>query len=120
MGLSVKTHDKSDEYVLMSVKMGNDETYSIIIKQGLVHYVYEDQVLMTSGLFTIADGKWHDIQIKWMKDEVWLNIDYGQYEITQQSFNSVGGKVVTKIMVGDSSDKQHHLRGCVRVSIIPI
>ena len=120
MGLSVKTHDKSDEYVLMSVKMGNDETYSIIIKQGLVHYVYEDQVLMTSGLFTIADGKWHDIQIKWMKDEVWLNIDYGQYEITQQSFNSVGGKVVTKIMVGDSSDKQHHLRGCVRVSFIPI
>ena len=74
-------------------------------------------VLMTSGLFGVADGKWHDIQIKWMKDEVWLNIDYGQYEITQQSFNSVGGKVVTKVMVGDSSDEENHLQGCVRVSI---
>ena len=114
MGLSVKTTDKTDEFNLMSVKMGNDEMYTIVIKHGVVHYVYDGKILMTSGLFSIADGNWHDVQIKWMKDEVWLNIDYGQYEITQQSFNSVGGKVVTKIMVGDSSDKDNYLQGCVR------
>ena len=81
------------------------------------YFIFSLLVLMTSGLFGVADGKWHDIQIKWMKDEVWLNIDYGQYEITQQSFNSVGGKVVTKVMVGDSSDKENYVQGCVRVSV---
>ena len=84
------------------------------------YFIFSLLVLMTSGLFGVADGKWHDIQIKWMKDEVWLNIDYGQYEITQQSFNSVGGKVVTKVMVGDSSDKENYVQGCVRVSVLGV
>ena len=117
MGLSVRTKDKTSEYTLLSVKMGNDESYRIRIKQGIVYYMYDDQILLTSGLFNIADNRWHDIQLKWMKDEVWLNIDYGQYEITQQSYHSVGGKVVTKITVGDRQDRTNYLQGCVRVSV---
>ena len=96
--------------------MGNEETYRIELRQGIVYYLYDEKVLLTSNLLGVNDGLWHDVQLKWMKDEVWLNIDYGQYERTQRSHHSVGGKVVTKITIGDSSDKENHLTGCVRVS----
>ncbi len=51
-----------------------------------------------------------------MEGEVWLNIDYGQYEITQRSFDSVAGKVATKITAGDSADDESvsFFRGCVQ------
>ena len=118
MGLSVKTSKlDANNISLLTVKMGNDEMYKIEMRLGIVYYLYEDKVLLNSGLFSIADGHWHDVQLKWMKDEVWLNIDYGQYERTQRSHHSVGGKVVTKVTVGDASDTQKFLVGCVRVSL---
>ena len=51
-----------------------------------------------------------------MEGEVWLNIDYGQYEITQRSFDSVAGKVGTKITAGNSEDEESVslFRGCVQ------
>jgi hypothetical protein len=119
MGLSVRAkrgQNENTNFTLLSVKMGNDETYRIELRQGIVYYLYDEKVLLNSDLFGVNDGLWHDVQLKWMKDEVWLNIDYGQYERTQHSHHSVGGKVVTKFTVGDSSNKQNHLIGCVRVS----
>ena len=46
MGLSVriaqeKTQKSDQQFNLMSVKMGNDEMYTIVVKQGMVHYVYD-------------------------------------------------------------------------------
>merc|ERR1712223_709988 len=122
MGLSVRTFsrgswqkdNRNKNFTLLSVKMGNEETYRIELRQGIVYYLYDDKVLLNSDLFGVNDGLWHDVQLKWMKDEVWLNIDYGQYERTQLSHHSVGGKVVTKVTVGDANDKQNHLIGCVR------
>ena len=93
---------------------------AVKLRQGIVYYLYDDKVLLNSDLFGVNDGLWHDVQLKWMKDEVWLNIDYGQYERTQLSHHSVGGKVVTKVTVGDANDKQNHLIGCVRVSLLII
>lgn len=116
MGLSVKTRQRHANFTLLSVKMGNDEVYKIELRQGIVYYLYEDRVLLSSDLFMVSDGRWHDVNLKWMKDEVWLNIDYGQYERTQRSLNSVGGKVVTKVTVADSSEKDSFLQGCIRVS----
>ena len=59
------------------------------------------------------------LQIKWMEDEVWLNIDYGQYEITKRTSDSagagIGGKIVTKVTVGNADDKVNFFRGCLQV-----
>ena len=120
MGISLRTTKNEklpNEYTLLSVKMGNEESYRIQVKDGIVYYLHNDEVLLTSGLFNVADNRWHDVQLKWMKDEVWLNIDYGQYEITQQSYHSVGGKVVTKVTVGDRQETESFIQGCVRVRI---
>ena len=35
--------------------------------------------------FRLNDGEWHHASVKWMVGEVWLNLDYGQHEITQQT-----------------------------------
>jgi cadherin EGF LAG seven-pass G-type receptor 1 len=39
----------------------------------------------------LNDGEWHHASVKWMVGEVWLNLDYGQHELTKQS--SVGIQV---------------------------
>ena len=53
-----------------------------------------------------------------MEDEVWLNIDYGQYEITKRTSDSagagIGGKIVTKVTVGNADDKVNFFRGCLQ------
>ena len=118
MGLAMRSDQKSDNYTLLTVKMGNNgETYRIEVRQGIIYYLHGEEVLLTSGLFAVNDGIWHDVQVKWMEDEVWLNIDYGQYEITERSYHTVGGKVVTKITVGDTQNTISHLIGCIRVSL---
>jgi cadherin EGF LAG seven-pass G-type receptor 1 len=33
----------------------------------------------------LNDGEWHHASVKWMVGEVWLNLDYGQHELTKQS-----------------------------------
>ena len=33
----------------------------------------------------LHDGEWHHASVKWMLGEVWLNLDYGQHELTKQS-----------------------------------
>ena len=54
-----------------------------------------------------------------MEGEVWLNIDYGQYEITQRSFDTVAGKIATKITAGTGEnaaddDSNAFFRGCIQ------
>ena len=33
----------------------------------------------------LHDGEWHHASVQWMLGEVWLNLDYGQHELTKQS-----------------------------------
>ena len=50
-----------------------------------------------------------------MEGEVWLNIDYGQYEITKRSFDTVAGKIATKIIAGNTDQKsESYFRGCIQ------
>ena len=49
-----------------------------------------------------------------MEDEVWLNIDYGQYEITKRSLVSIAGKIVTKVIVGDAENLNKYFKGCLQ------
>jgi len=42
-----------------------------------------------------------------MEGEVWLNIDYGQFEVTQPSVDSVAGKIATKIYLGRDQNSEN-------------
>ena len=96
------------------MKMGNNDVYRLDIRGGTIVYLYDNSVLTSAGHVEINDGEWHNVQIKWMEDEVWLNIDYGQYEITKRSFVSIAGKIVTKVIVGDAENINKFFKGCLQ------
>jgi len=77
-----------------------------------------------SGEFELAqvaepamdDGKWHWTELKWMNDELWLNVDYGHYEKTVAIESKLQGLVVAKVSIGgvqDLTDAPVGLQGLV-------
>ena len=84
---------------------------------GFIQYRYEN----TSVHFTdsrVDDGEWHNIEIKWMKGEVWLSLDFGNFEITERARENLQGQYVGTISVGGSATttegKVMGFIGCVK------
>ena len=111
---SISFKTRTANCTLLSVKMGNNDVYRLDIRDGTIVYLYDNSVLTSAGHVEINDGEWHSVQIKWMEDEVWLNIDYGQYEITKRSLVSIAGKIVTKVTVGDAKNLNKFFKGCLQ------
>ena len=67
----------------------------------------------------VDDGLWHNIEVKWMAGEVWLNLDYGDHEITERVDEHVASLYIGKVSVGgiQPSDpaKVIGFKGCVKV-----
>ncbi len=59
----------------------------------------------------VTDGRWHHVQVKWMQNETWISLDFGQLELTRAHLNYRVGALVTKVAVGG----QGLDRGCVKV-----
>ena len=53
----------------------------------------------------LNDGAWHHASVKWMLGEIWLNVDYGQYELTRQTSIGIQGLSVGKVYVGGTEQK---------------
>ncbi len=116
--ISFKTSVADGERELMAVTLGHNEAESIVsIVDGIIHYRFEEAEIRLESSF-VADNRWHNIQVKWMLNEIWLNLDYGQHETTTDYYNAFGGKLVTKIRVGRSkSSSALSFVGCVQVKI---
>jgi cadherin EGF LAG seven-pass G-type receptor 1 len=98
--ISFKTSVADGVRELMTVTLGHNEAESVItIEDGIVHYTFEEAKIRLDSSF-VADNRWHNIQVKWMLKEIWLNLDYGQHETTSDYYNAFGGKLVTKIRIG--------------------
>ena len=72
-----------------------------------------------STKFQVNDGKWHNVEVKWMKGEVWVDLDFGDYEFTERSDHQIGGLYIDKVSVGgvDPADKLevNYFKGCIKV-----
>ena len=70
----------------------------------------------------VDDGAWHDIQIKWMTNEVWLNLDHGDFEVTQRANEDFAGQYVGSVAVGGlpNSNNDAKFSGCIKVSKISL
>ena len=53
----------------------------------------------------LNDGNWHHASVKWMVGEIWVNVDYGQYELTQHTGLGIQGLNVGKVYVGGTEQK---------------
>ncbi|KAJ9579827.1 hypothetical protein L9F63_004533, partial [Diploptera punctata] len=71
---------------------------------GEIQYKYNGESISLPNGY-VSDGRWHHIEIKWMSGELWINLDYGQREITAPATNKLQGLYVGKILIGgpDSS-----------------
>jgi len=96
--------------------------YDLQLVNGQVHYSYNgESVLMLNGY--ASDGHWHHIEVKWMSGELWINLDYGQQEVTSPATNKLQGLYVGKILIGgpDASvgslnADYGYFEGCIQVS----
>ena len=113
--ISFKTSLRST--TLLTVLFEDTDVVSqILIRNGVVTYKTADSQFELESSF-VSDGHWHNIVVKWMAKEVWLNLDYGQHERTFAEFSPLSAKMVTKIVIGggggnDGGDK---FEGCVQV-----
>ena len=67
----------------------------------------------------VDDGEWHNIEVKWMNREIWLNLDYGDFEKTRRVNEYVAGKYIGKVTVGgvEPTDPANNngFNGCIKV-----
>lgn len=86
---------------------------------GYIQYRYENTTMKLTET-RVDDGLWHNVEVKWMSREVWINLDYGNYEITHSVDSWVAGLYIGKISVGgvQPSDpaKVTGFKGCIKVS----
>nr|CAD7592898.1 unnamed protein product [Timema genevievae] len=100
--LSVRTLQK--DAFLMSIQIGQNSSAVLSLVNGEMNYSFNSEVVTLPNGY-LSDGKWHHVEIKWMSGEVWINLDYGQREVTEPASSKLQGHYVGKILIGgpDSS-----------------
>lgn len=95
------------------------EIYSIQLIEGRIQYRYENATLRLKEA-RVDDGLWHHVEIKWMSGEVWINLDYGNYEDTLKVNEQVANHYIGTVSVGgvQPSDQATVIgfKGCIKVS----
>ncbi|XP_063227767.1 protocadherin-like wing polarity protein stan [Bacillus rossius redtenbacheri] len=113
--LSVKTLQR--DAFLMSIQVGQNNSAVLRLVEGEIHYSYSNEVVTLKNGF-ISDGRWHHVEVKWMSGEVWINLDYGQREITEPAGSILQGMFIGKILIGgpDSSVMEGfgYFEGCIQ------
>ncbi|KAK6640052.1 hypothetical protein RUM43_008329 [Polyplax serrata] len=104
--VSLKTLQR-DAFV-MSIQVGQNSSATMAIKNGYLDYSYNGETI-TLGQGIINDGLWHHIEVKWMSNDVWLSLDYGQREVTKTFNVKVQGLYVNKILVGGPDESYQSL-----------
>lgn len=65
------------------------------------------------------DGRWHNIEVKWMSGEIWLSLDYGDFEITRRTSEHISGQYVGTVSVGGTGPSSEGtivgFEGCIKV-----
>ena len=106
--------------LLMKVHIHKAGWSTLHLRNGTLEYVMGESVL---NLVTpkLNDGDWHNVKVKWMLGEIWLNLDYGQHELTKQTTISIAGLNVKKVSVGgkeqnlDGTGAEKGFDGCIEV-----
>lgn len=76
----------------------------LVLVNGTLEYTLGDSKLSLATP-RLNDGEWHHASVKWMVGEIWLNLDYGQHELTQHTSIGIQGLNVGKVFVGGTEQK---------------
>ncbi|XP_063598702.1 protocadherin-like wing polarity protein stan [Penaeus indicus] len=113
--LSFRTREQFGLLVITAV--GQNANSIIELVDGYIQYRYENTTMKLTET-RVDDGLWHNVEVKWMNTEVWINLDYGNYEITHSVNSWVAGLYIGKVSVGgvQPSDpaKVTGFKGCIK------
>lgn len=89
--------------------------------EGHIQYRYENATLRLKEA-RVDDGLWHHVEIKWMGGEVWINLDYGDYEDTLKVNEQVANHYIGTVSVGGVQPSDQStvtgFKGCIKVSCL--
>jgi len=107
---SLSFRTTSEDGSLLRVRLEDDQTAELVVDRASLVYRVSGGLRLALGSSFVADGVWHRVEVKWMQNETWVSLDYGQLEETVAHTNYRVGALVTGIAAGGN------LRGCIRVS----
>ena len=117
---SLSFRTSQQDGLLMMVQIRKVGWSSLSLANGTLVYTIGDSKL---ELVTprLNDGEWHHARVKWMLGEIWLNLDYGQHELTKHTSIGIQGNTMGKIYVGgteqaiDGTASAPAFDGCIEV-----
>ncbi|XP_037087761.1 LOW QUALITY PROTEIN: protocadherin-like wing polarity protein stan, partial [Pollicipes pollicipes] len=113
---SLSFRTRAPDGLLMRLSFGGGLITRLLIRSGYIEYHYHSEVLVLDTV-QVSDGRWHHVQIKWMKDEVWINLDYGNHELTRPGDAQLAGLYVDEVTVGGAPGEDSDVAGftgCLR------
>lgn len=108
---SVSFKTKSGTAKLLQVNMDKNVISLLKLVDGHVFYDFGGNTMLKLQ-DKVNDGFWHNLEVKWMRNEIWVNLDYGALEQTIKTEASVEGKLVTTVV--NAMPLQNFITGCVR------
>ncbi|XP_069162090.1 protocadherin-like wing polarity protein stan isoform X3 [Procambarus clarkii] len=113
--LSFRTREQFG--LLMITVVGQNANSIIELVDGYIQYRYENATIKMTDA-RVDDGLWHNVEVKWMSGEVWINLDYGNHEITVRVDAHIANLYIGKVSVGgvQPSDpaKVTGFKGCIK------
>ena len=100
--LSFRTSQKNGLLMMMEIRKIGWSRLELI--NGTLEYSLGDARLAIPTP-RLNDGEWHHASVKWMVGEIWLNVDFGQHELTQHTQLGIQGLTVGKVYVGGTEQK---------------
>ncbi|XP_076066701.1 protocadherin-like wing polarity protein stan isoform X3 [Oratosquilla oratoria] len=85
--------------LLMSVAVGQNSESVLELVEGHIQYRFESSQLRISEV-RVDDGLWHNVEVKWMGGEVWINLDFDDFETTMWVDSNVANLYIGKVSVG--------------------
>ncbi|XP_043190636.1 protocadherin-like wing polarity protein stan isoform X2 [Amphibalanus amphitrite] len=110
-GLAFRT--RSADALLMKLSFGDGLRTRLMLRGGYIEYHYPNDVAALDTV-RVNDGQWHHVLVKWMQGEVWINLDYGNHELTQAGDAQLAGLYVDEVIVGGGEGDVPGLIGCIR------
>uniref|UniRef100_T1IKX4 Cadherin EGF LAG seven-pass G-type receptor 1 n=1 Tax=Strigamia maritima TaxID=126957 RepID=T1IKX4_STRMM len=104
--------------LLMRIQIGQSGEAVLELVNGHVRYRVNAEWLVLDQV-KISDGQWHNVEVKWTTDGVWLTLDYGNYEKVGVFDSQVAGQYLGKVVVGgiESSEPNNNplnFKGCLK------
>ncbi|KAG1669234.1 Protocadherin-like wing polarity protein stan [Nymphon striatum] len=119
VSLSFRTRQRNGLLMKMVFSTNNEAVFQIV--GGHIHYNYNTFHVELDSIY-VDDGKWHNIEIKWMTAGIWASLDYNQYELVKTTPVTIQSQYVNLVSIGgiestNGTPKYQFFKGCIQLQL---